>query len=46
MDSLEPQQQQALVLLASGKGVDEISEILNIHRLKSEGEPHGTHEKS
>ena len=32
MDSLEPQQQQALVLLASGKGVDEISETLNIHR--------------
>ena len=32
MDLLEPQQQQALVLLASGKGVDEISEILNIHR--------------
>ena len=32
MDSLEPQQQHALVLLASGKGVDEISEILNIHR--------------
>ena len=32
MDSLEPQQQQALVLLASGKGVAEISETLNIHR--------------
>ena len=32
MDSLEPQQQQALVLLAGGQGVDEISDTLNIHR--------------
>ena len=32
MDSLEPQQQQALVLLASGQGVDEISDTLKIHR--------------
>ena len=32
MDSLEPQQQQALAPLASGKGVAEISETLNIHR--------------
>ena len=29
---MEPQQQQALTLLASGKGVDEISETLDIHR--------------
>ena len=32
MDSLEPQQQQALVLLAGGQGVDEISDTLKIHR--------------
>ena len=32
MDSLEPQQQQALVLLAGGQGVDEISDALKIHR--------------
>ena len=32
MDSLEPQQQKALVLLAGGQGVDEISDTLNIHR--------------
>ncbi len=29
---MEPQQQQALTLLASGKSVDEISETLDIHR--------------
>ena len=29
---MEPQQQQALTLLVSGKSVDEISEILDIHR--------------
>ena len=29
---MEPQQQQALALLVSGKSVDEISEILDIHR--------------
>jgi len=29
---MEPQQQQALVLLAGGQGVDEISDTLNIHR--------------
>jgi hypothetical protein len=29
---MEPQQQQALTLLASGLGVDEISETLDIHR--------------
>jgi hypothetical protein len=32
MDSLEPQQQQALVLLAGGQGIDEISDALKIHR--------------
>ena len=32
MDSLEPQQQQALILLAGGQGVDEISDTLKIHR--------------
>ena len=30
--SMEPQQQQALSLLVSGKSVDEISEELDIHR--------------
>jgi len=29
---MEPQQQQALALLVSGKSVDEISEELDIHR--------------
>jgi len=32
MDSLEPQQQQAIALLTAGQGVDEISDALNIHR--------------
>ena len=32
METLEPQQQQALVLLAGGQSVDEISDTLKIHR--------------
>ena len=32
MDSLEPQQQQAIALLTAGQGVDEISDTLKIHR--------------
>ena len=32
MDSLEPQQQQAIALLTAGQGVDEISDALKIHR--------------
>ena len=32
MDSLAPQQHQALVLLAGGQGVDEVCDALNIHR--------------
>ena len=32
METLEPQQQQALTLLAGGLGVDEVSNALDIHR--------------
>ncbi len=32
METLEPQQQQTLVLLAGGQSVDEISDTLKIHR--------------
>ncbi len=32
METLEPQQQKALTLLAGGLGVDEVSDALDIHR--------------
>ena len=32
METLEPRQQHAMVLLAGGQGVDEVCDALNIHR--------------